>query len=131
MSVLPGRDFLERPHPGAEELACRYTVLLDLYSELETASDAVFRLIEEAASAGDVTERLKMKMTVADRILDESRQIAALKKALSEQGGLGADDRALVTELEDRLTRAVDRMVEQETRGRELVMRRGVRVARR
>ncbi len=131
MSALPRRNFLERPLPGAEELACRYTLLLDLYSEMESASDVVFQAIDSAAPAGEVAEKLQAKMAVANRILEESRGIADLKKVLSEGGGIDLEDRALVMELEERLTRAVDRMVQQENQSRDLVMRRGVKVSRR
>ncbi|MHB9029501.1 MAG: hypothetical protein ACYC9O_12095 [Candidatus Latescibacterota bacterium] len=131
MSVMPGKSFLDQPLPGPKELACRYTVLLELYEDMENISETVYRAVEEAAPPQIITERIREKMAVADKIVRESRDIAALKKTLAENGGVSREDRELVKELEERLTRAVNRMVEQENRGREIIMRRGVRVARR
>ncbi len=131
MSAMPGKDFLEKPSPGVKELAGRYAALLDLYREMENVSERVFLAFEETAAPNIIIERIQEKKEVAERIIRESHDIAALKQRLAETGGISREDRELVIEMEERLTGAVNRMVEREDKGRDLVMRRGVRVARR
>lgn len=131
MSAMPGRDMLESPLPGARELACRYAVLLDLYADMETLSERIYRSMETAAPPQVITGQVREKMAVAQRILLESQGIVSLKKTLGNNGGINGEDRELIKELEERLTHAVNRMVIQEDRVRDLTLRRGVKVARR
>jgi hypothetical protein len=98
---------------------------------MESVSEKVFRDLEEAALPQVINAHIREKMAVAEKIIRESRDITALKKTLADNGGISDEDRELVRELEDRLTRAVNHMVEQENRSRDLIIRRGVRVARR
>lgn len=131
MATGPAADFPGTPLSGARDLACRYAALLDLYAELEAASETVFAAIEEGVAPDVLNGHLRGKLAVAERIVRESRGIASLKQEVADAGGLWDDERELVHELEARLTLAVNRMVEQENRGRDLVMRRGMRVVRR
>jgi hypothetical protein len=121
-------------HPSpvnVESLLHRYTVLLNLYSELETVSCALFAAIESGVSPQSVRESLAAKMAVADSIVRESRAIADLKRSLLEGGAFTSGSRNRVRRREADLTRAVGRVMEQENRERDLVMQRGVKIARR
>jgi len=131
MSVTPGKGSVHPSIPDVEELLRRYAVLLDLYTELESVSEDIFSAIESGSSPPFIRESLDLKMAVADRIVGESRAIAGMKKMLIEEGALESRDRKRVRHCEENLTRMVGRVVEQENKGRDLIMNRGIRIARR
>jgi hypothetical protein len=131
MSLTPDKGSALPPFLDVEELLRRYTVLLELYAELESVSGIAFTAIENGSSPLLIRENLAMKMSVAERIVRESRVIAGMKRTLLEEGALDSRDRTRVRRREGELTRAVDRIVEQENRSRDLVMQRGVKITRR
>ena len=131
MSLTPDKGSALPPFLDVEELLRRYTVLLELYAELESVSGFAFTAIEDGSSPLLIRENLAMKMSVAERIVRESRVIAGMKRTLLEEGALDSRDRTRVRRREGELTRAVDRIVEQENRSRDLVMQRGVKITRR
>lgn len=131
MSLMPDKGSALPPFLDVEELLRRYTVLLELYAELESVSGIAFTAIENGSSPLLIRENLAMKMSVAERIVRESRVIAGMKRTLLEEGALDSRDRTRVRRREGELTRAVDRIVEQENRSRDLVMQRGVKITRR
>jgi hypothetical protein len=131
MSLTPDKGSALPPLLEVEELLRRYTVLLELYAELESVSGIAFTAIENGSSPLLIRENLAMKMSVAERIVRESRVIAGMKRTLLEEGALDSRDRTRVRRREGELTRAVDRIVEQENRSRDLVMQRGVKITRR
>ena len=131
MSVTPDKESVHPSLLDAEELLRRYALLLELYSELESISGTVFSAIENGSSPLHFRESLAMKMDVVDRIVHDSRVIAEMKRTLLEEGVLDRHDRVRVRRCEAKLTRAVDRVVEQENRSRDLIMRRGMKITRR
>lgn len=131
MSLTPDKGSALPPLLDVEELLRRYTVLLELYAELESVSGVAFTAIENGSSPLLIRENLAMKMSVAERIVRESRVIAGMKRTLLEGGALDSCDRTRVRRREGELTRVVDRIVEQENRSRDLVMQRGVKITRR
>lgn len=131
MSHAPDREFLETSLLNMEELLGRYSVLLELYSELESVSDVVFQALENGSPARNIQGYLNIKMQLAEKIVRESRLIAGIKKALSEENACGEIERRRVRQWEDRLTLAVNRIIDQENRCRDLVMRQGMKIERR
>lgn len=131
MSHVHGRESLEASLLNVEELLRKYSVLLELYSELEAISVVIFKALESGSPARIVRGNLDVKMQIAEKIVRESRLIAGMKKALFGEGACGESDRRRVRQCEERLTLAVNRVVEQENRGRDLVMRQGMKIERR
>jgi hypothetical protein len=131
MSHVHGREYLEAPILDVEELLRKYVVLLELYSELETVSAGIFKLLESGSPVRILRGHLDVKMQVAEKIVRESRLIAGMKKTLCAEGACGEYDRRRVRQCEERLTLAVNRIVDQENRSRDLVMRQGMRIERR
>jgi hypothetical protein len=131
MNRMPGSESFRTSLHEVEELLRKYAVLLELYSELESVSAVIFRALESGATARVIREQLEGKMQVAEKIVRESRLIAGLKKMVFEEGSCSEDDRIRVRQCEEHLTLAVNRIVEQENRGRDLVMRQGMRIERR
>lgn len=114
-----------------EMLLGRYTVLLELYTELAEVSDSVYVALEGGSPPHVVRERLEAKKEVADRIVHESKAIAELKRNILSGGILADDLRVRVRRCDEELTRMVDNMVERENRSRDLIMNRGMKVSRR
>jgi hypothetical protein len=131
MSLAPDKGSAPLPIPGVEELLRRYAVLLELYAELESISGAIFSAIENGSPPLPIRERFAMKMDVADRIVSESRVIAEMKRTLLDEGLFEGRDRTRVRRREAELTLTVDRVVEQENRNCDLIMRRGIKITRR
>jgi hypothetical protein len=131
MNVAQDQGSVHQSPVNVESLLHRYTVLLNLYSELETVSCALLAAIESGVSPQSIRESLAAKMAVADSIVRESRAIADLKRSLLEGGSFTSGSRNRVRSREADLTRAVGRIMEQENRERDLVMQRGVKIARR
>jgi hypothetical protein len=108
-----------------------YTALLELYANLEAVSLDVCSALESGSNVGELTAMLKENAVFADRIREESHTIAAMKKSLVEHNLLSESERTLVKEAEAHLYQAVNRVVEQETRNHELMMKQGVKISRR
>ena len=131
MNCTPGSEFFPIPRRMAEELLRRYTVLLELYNELESVSDAVFTVLESGSPPHVIRERLEVKKEIADRIVTESRAIAELKRKIVTGGVLGDDLRFRIKRCDEELTRVVNRVVAFEDRSRDLIMSRGMKISRR
>ncbi len=131
MNPKIGHEMFTASRRDAEMLLRRYTLLLELYTELAAVSDSVFAALEGGSPPHVIRERLDVKKDVADRIIRESRAIAELKRDILSGGGLADDLRVRVRHCDEELTRMVDRMVEQENRGRDLIMNRGMKISRR
>lgn len=131
MGHAHGGNFLETSFLNVEELLRKYTHLLELYSELETVSAVIFQALESGSALRIIQGNLEVKMQVAEKIVLESRLIAGMKRTLFEEADCGEDDRMKVRQCEERLTLTVNRIVEQENRGRDLVMRQGMKIERR
>ncbi len=126
-----GREYLETPFLNVEKLLREYAVLLEFYSELEAVSAVVFEALASGSPARTIRGKLDVKMQVAEKIVRESRLIAGMKKTLLEEGGCNEYDRKRVRQSEEHLTLAVNRIIEQENRSRDLVMRQGMKIERR
>ena len=131
MSYVHERDVMETPLLSLEELLRKYSVLLEFYSELESVSAVIITALEDGSPARIIRGHLEAKMQVADKIVRVSRFIAVTKKALFEGGSRGENDRRKVRQCEERLTLAVNRIVEMENHCRDLVMRQGMKIERR
>ncbi len=131
MSPRFGHEVFNASRGDAETLLRRYTILLGLYTELAEVSESVFASLEAGSPPHVIREHLEVKREVADRIIRESKAIADLKREIFSVDGIGDDLRVRVRSCDEELTRVVDRMVEQENRGRDLIMNRGMKVSRR
>jgi hypothetical protein len=131
MNVRLGNDMFHTSRGDAEALLQRYTVLLELYTELAAVSESIFASLEGGSPPHVFREHLDVKKDVADRIVRESKAIADLKRDILSGGGLADDLRVRVRRCDEELTRMVDHMVEQENRGRDLIMNRGMKISRR
>lgn len=114
--------------PDIGVLLDNYGTLLDLYTRLEVISDEVLNAMSDAAQLGSLQGKLKEKLSVVEAIQETSHVIAGLKKSVSELSG---NDREKVKHAEDELTAAVDRVVAQEDRSKELFSKQGVKISRR
>ena len=112
------------------ELLKHYTVLLELYKKMEAISGEVFHALESGSRIGQFSTHLRENMAVANRISEESQTIASIKKSLVEKNQLSDEDRVRVKEAELLLSQAVDRVVDHETKNRELMMKQGVKISR-
>lgn len=131
MGARFGHEVLHASRGDVETLLRMYTILLELYTELAAISDSVFASLEAGSPPHVIRERLDVKKDVADRIIRESRAIADLKREILSGGGIEDDLRVRVRQCDEELTRVVDRMVEQENRGHDLIMNRGMKISRR
>jgi hypothetical protein len=131
MNGTPGSRLFPIPRRTAEELLRRYTVLLELYTELESVSDAVFAALENGSPPHVIRGRLEAKKDIADRIVTASREIAGLKQKIATGGGIGDDLRSRIRRCDEELTRVVNRVVAFEDRSRDLIMSRGMKISRR
>jgi hypothetical protein len=131
MNLTSGKEFLADTVLDAEELIRRYTILLELYAEMELVSHILIKAIEQSSSPVIINEKLAEKMVLADRIMKESQIIAAMKEILSERGSFTEDDRLKVRKSEQILSVSVGRIIEQENKSRDLVLRQGIKVSRR
>jgi len=113
------------------ELLKRYEVLLDLYAELESVTGEICRALETGFPLIGIAERLREKKILVEKIGDESRAIAALKKTIADRNLISDDERTLVRHAEENLTDIVNRVVDQGARSCDLMMKQGVRVTRR
>ena len=125
------RDFIETSDLNVEEILRMYTVLLEFYSELETVSAVIFKELERGSPVRIIQANLEVKMLVAEKILRQSHIIAEMKKAIFEEAACGEGDRRRVRKCDELLTITVNRIIEQENRGRDLVMRQGMKIERR
>ena len=107
-----------------------YNLLLELHEKLEVVSHEVFLILQSGSSAGELAPKLKESAAVTDRIIKESRHIASMKKDLAGKNLFTASDRALVKEAEQKLTQAVNRVVEQENGYRDIIMKHGIKISR-
>jgi len=131
MNLTSGKDYLTDLVPDAEELIRHYTILLELYAEVETVSQALIKAIEDSSSSMIIKEKLTEKMALADRITKEAKIIAAMKKILLERESFTEDDRLKVRKSEQLLTVSVGRIIEQENKCRDIVMQVGIKVSKR
>ncbi len=116
---------------SSKSLLKHYEMLLGLYTELENISSEVVQAIESGKQAINLTLRLKQNMAVAERIREESRKIASMKKTLAEQNHLTEEDRNLIKQAENNLTQAVNRVVAQGNKSQEIMNKQGVKISRR
>ena len=112
------------------ELLKHYGELLELHNKMEAVSAEVFNALESGSRIGQFSTHLKENMAVANRISEESQTIVSIKKSLVEMNQLSDDDRVRVKEAEQLLAQAVDRVVDQETKNHELMMKQGVKISR-
>lgn len=115
---------------SSQALLKRYAELLKLYEKLEEISQEVFHVLEAGSHVGELTLRLRENAVVANQISEESQAIVSIKKTLAEKKLLTERDKSLVRESEEHLTRAVNRVVEQENKSRELMKKQGVKISR-
>ncbi|MCE5249586.1 hypothetical protein LLG96_05130 [bacterium] len=114
-----------------EELFKKYTVLLDLYAELESVSENICRALETGSSLAGIAGNLREKKEIVERIGHESETIACLKKTIADRKLISDAERVMVRNAEEDLTEAVSRVVDQGQRTCELMMKQGVKVSRR
>ena len=126
-----GHEVFHASRGDVETLLRMYTVLLELYTELAAVSDSVFSSLEAGSPPHVIRERLDVKKAVGDRIIRESWAIADITREILSGGRIAVALRARVRPCDEELTRMVDRMVEQENRGRDLIMNRGMKISRR
>ena len=112
------------------ELFEHYAELLELYKKMETVSCEVFHALASGSRIGQFFTHLRENMAVANRISEESQTIVSIKKSLIEKDQLTDEDRVRVREAEQLLARAVDRVVNQETKNHELMVKQGVKISR-
>ena len=115
---------------SSQTLLEHYTVLVGLYEKLEEISQEVFHALQSGSRVGELAIRLKENAVVAERISEESHAIADMKKALADRNLFSEKDRLRVRESEERLAQVVNRVVEQETKSRDLMMKQGVKISR-
>ena len=115
----------------SQVLLKRYNVLLGLYERLEEISQDVYRLIQSGSSVSTLTPKLQENAELANIISEESQTIVTMKKTLLEKDRMTEREKALVRESEQQLAEAVNRVVEQESRSRELISKQGVKIPRR
>ena len=111
----------------ARMLVGHYQNLLELYKRLEALSGDVFEALEDKSRLGNIQEKLREKMTIVEDIQKESQKIATLKTKLR----LSEKEKVEVRKAEELLTAVVSRVIEQEDRSRELLLKQGVKIPRR
>jgi len=114
-----------------ETLLEHYESLLGLYQELEAASCEVFRALESLQSAEYLTAKLKIKMEIVERISTKSKTITAMKKNLAGGNQLSDASRTCVRQAEHVLEETVERLIEQDEKTREIMLKQGVKISRR
>ena len=114
-----------------ETLLEHYESLLELYQNLEAASCEVFRALESLQSAECLTAKLKIKMAIVERIGTKSKTIAAMKKSLAERNQLSDKSRTCVRQAEHVLEETVGRLIEQDEKTHEIMLKQGVKISRR
>ena len=113
-------------HNDVKKLVEHYNNLLGLYSQLETVSADFFEALTDSSLLGTVQSKLKEKLVIVELIQEESKKIADLKNKIR----LSEGERVEVRKVEEKLTTAVNQIVEQEDRGRELFQKQGVKISR-
>jgi len=111
----------------ARMLVGHYQNLLELYKCLEVLSGDVFEALGDKSKLGNIQEKLREKMSIVEDIQRESQEIAALKTKLR----LSEKEKVEVRKAEELLTVVVSRVIEQEDRSRELLLKQGVKITRR
>jgi hypothetical protein len=129
--MTSGKDYLTDLVPDTDELIRHYTILQELYAEVEKVSQELIKAIKDSSPTLIIRKKLTEKMDLADRITKEAKIISAMKKILLERENFSEDDRLKVRKSEQLLTVAVGRIVEQENKCREIVMQVGIKVSKR
>ena len=107
-----------------------YEELLELYTKLEAVSQKVFEVLQSGLQVGELTPLLKENASFAESIRRESEAIVSMKETLAKKNVLTESERILVKEAEQNLSKVVNRVIEQETRSRNLTMSQGVKISR-
>ena len=115
---------------NAAELLKGYAVLLELYEKIEAVSFEVMRDLQDGSHVAQLSEHFKENMAVAERIKEESRTIASLKKNLVNNSLLTDEHRTRIRQAELTLSEAVNRVVEQDEKNREFMMKQGIKISR-
>ena len=108
----------------------RYANLQKLYEKLEAVSQEIYRTLESGSRVGELTPRLRENAEVAESISRESEAIVSLKKTLLEQNLLTERDRALLRESEQHLSQTVNRVIDEENKSRDIIVKQGVKISR-
>ena len=110
----------------ARMLIGHYQNILELYKRLEVLSGDVFEALGDKSKLGNIQEKLRGKMAIVEDIQRESQKITALKTKLR----LSEKEKFEVRKAEELLTAVVSRVIEQEDRNRELLLKQGVKISR-
>ena len=114
------------PSDDAGQLIEHYRTTVELYQRLETLSSEILDALAGRATFENMKEWLREKLSIVERIQDESRHISDLKMKLQ----LTEPERTEVLKAEEQLTSVFGRVVEQEDRSRDLLMKQGVKISR-
>ncbi len=110
----------------ARMLVRHYNNLIELYKRFETLSSDIFEALRDKSRLGIIQEKLREKMTIVEDIQKESQKIADLKVKIK----LLEREKAEVRKAEEMLTVVVNRVIEQEDRSSDLLMKHGVKISR-
>ena len=122
----PGAGEMADPSDDAGQLIEHYRTTVELYQRLESLSSEIFDALAGRSSLDNMKEWLREKLSIVERIQAEAGHISDLKTKLQ----LTEPERTEVLKAEEQLTSVVGRVVEQEDRSRDLLMKQGVKISR-
>jgi hypothetical protein len=108
-----------------------YKKLLFLYERMEELTSDISAFLSQGSNAFNLTENLKVNMQVAEQIQGESKKIVEMKKNLLENDMITEIERKSIHEIESVLAGTVNRLIEQESKNREMMMKSGIKISRR
>ena len=122
----PGTGYMAGTTDYARMLIRHYNNLIELYKRFEILSSDILDALGDSSRLGIIQEKLREKMTIVEDIQKESQKIANLKVKIK----FSEKEKTEVRKVEDMLTAVVNRVVEQEDRSRDILLKQGLKISR-